>query len=70
MLEIAKILQDRKPNVDLHLFFIDSAPQTAQEAIMQLGEAIDYEVNILRNIFNINDIEVRIRILLQINQLK
>lgn len=58
MLEIAIKLQERRKNVQLHLFFVDSAPQIAQAAIVQLGEQTDYEVNILRAIFDINDIKV------------
>lgn len=60
MLEIARKLQERKGNVSIHLFFIDSAPSIVQEAIVQLGETTEYEINILRAIFDIHDVKVSI----------
>lgn len=58
MLEIAKKLKEKRNDIHLQLFFIDSAPTIIQEALMQLGEVSDYEVNILRNIFDITDVKV------------
>lgn len=58
MLEIAKKLKERRDDVQLQLFFIDCAPTIIQEALIQLGEDSDYEVNILRNIFDITDVKV------------
>lgn len=66
MLEIAKKLKEiRGGNVEFQLFFIDSAPETMKQAIFQLGDGDDYELNILRAIFNIDDIIVSISIIIQ-----
>lgn len=59
-MEIARELNAQKKNVKLHLFFINSAPTTIQKEILQLGEDTDFEVNILRTIFQIHELEVSI----------
>lgn len=58
-IEIARHLQQEKPEAKLNMFFIDSAPTFIQNVLVQLGESNkDLEMNILRSIFNINDLKV------------
>lgn len=59
MIEVAKVLQKRKPDADIHLFFIDNDPKIMQTRLQQLGEDVDLEVNILRGTLKINDMKVR-----------
>lgn len=59
MIEIARNLQQLNPKAALHVFFIDSAPESIQEIAMQLGDGNDnVEINILRYLFSITDVKV------------
>ncbi|KAJ8967373.1 hypothetical protein NQ314_002933 [Rhamnusium bicolor] len=56
-IEIARILH--KLNTSIHLFLIDSAPNTLQAAIKHLGEdKRDMEINLLSRVLKINDAKV------------
>ncbi|KAJ8980787.1 hypothetical protein NQ317_004788 [Molorchus minor] len=56
-IEVARILHELKASI--HLFLIDSAPQTLQAAIKHLGEdKMEIEINLLSRILKINDTKV------------
>ncbi|XP_057655807.1 fatty acid synthase-like [Diorhabda carinulata] len=55
-IEIAKQLTKR--NARLNLFFVDSSPLRIQQGLQDLGNGVQFEINLLRVIFEINDSEI------------